>query len=236
MYDKMRTDLSTTIPFFVLGELRKRIIRGDYAPGERLREQALERQFKRSRGPIRESLRLLLQSGLVEHQPRRGFRVKDYSDKDLEDIYHLRAALEGMVINAISHKDCTPLIQALRSRFDRMKDAFVQRDLDGYFWENIAFHQEVIDFSENEPLAHVLFYSNEMSLPVRYLLLYHAFPSNRSVQYHENIINILAAGAFGEARQMTESHVLENLDLTKEVYRRQKKKSGRTSSCQSGSL
>ena len=67
--------LPQTLSYFILNKLRWRIITGELEPGQPLREKELEADYGSSRGPVRESLRLLLQSGLVEHLPRRGFRV-----------------------------------------------------------------------------------------------------------------------------------------------------------------
>ena len=56
----------------VYEDLRALIIGGEYAPGERLRAEALAARFGTSRTPVREALMLLEGDGLVEIEPRRG--------------------------------------------------------------------------------------------------------------------------------------------------------------------
>src|SRR4051812_42678822 len=74
--------------------LRTEIVRGAFAPGERLVEEQLTRRFGISRAPLREALRLLAQQGLVEHLPRRGVRVAILSDADIQELYAVRDVLE----------------------------------------------------------------------------------------------------------------------------------------------
>ena len=129
---------------------------------------------------------MLLQSGLVETQPRRGFRVREYTPADVHDIYALRSTLEGMVVAALEGRDLAPLCDTLRGRLKIMESCYEQKNMEEYFRENSRFHQCIIDFTENKPISQVLFYVNEISLPVRYRLMHEGFPSSRrSLDYHE---------------------------------------------------
>jgi DNA-binding GntR family transcriptional regulator len=82
----------------VADALREEIERGLLAPGERLVEMALARRFEVSQGPVREALRLLEREGLVDHRPRRGVYVRVLSARDIEEVYSLRAAIEGLAV------------------------------------------------------------------------------------------------------------------------------------------
>jgi DNA-binding GntR family transcriptional regulator len=76
--------------------LRSEILSGALVPGERLVEEQLTRRFGTSRAPLREALRLLGEQGLVEHLPRRGVRVAELSERDIEELFSLRSVLEDM--------------------------------------------------------------------------------------------------------------------------------------------
>ena len=207
-----KDSLPQTLAYFILNKLRWRIITGELEPGQPLREKELEADYGSSRGPVRESLRLLLQSGLVEHLPRRGFRVRTYTPDEVRNIYQLRATLEGMVVAALDSLDIAPLCEKLRGRCAIMEGYHKAKDTEGYFRENSTFHQCIIDFTENRPIAQVLFFVNEISLPVRYRLLQKSFPTRRSLDYHEAIVGQLEAGNIQEAKRLTEEHILENLE------------------------
>ena len=81
--------------------LRGEIVRGAFAPGERLVEEQLTRRFGISRAPLREALRLLGQQGLVEHLPRRGVRVVALSSRDIEELFSLRDVLERFALQCV---------------------------------------------------------------------------------------------------------------------------------------
>lgn len=212
------TALPTTLPVYVREEIRRRIITGEYAPGHPLREQELEAQIGSSRGPIREGLRLLLLSGLVEHEPRRGFRVVVFSEKDLVDLYHLRAMLEGAAVEALVETDPDKVADALAKSQKRMHAHFEASDVGDYFEENLAFHKIIFESSGNKPLTRVLHYVDEVSLPARYKLLSRDFSSARSLEYHERLIDLIAARRFSEARDVTRKHILANLEQLKTLY------------------
>lgn len=214
----IEADLPSTISTHIFRELRRQIIEGDLAPGRALREEEIREQHGSSRGPIRESLRLLLQTGLVEHQPRRGFRVRQYGPEDIQQIYELRAELEAQVIGGLAGRDLGPLVVALRGICAIMADLFARDDLKGYFHENGRFHGEIILFSGNRILSEVMDYVNEVSLPVRYRVLGDALPSRRSLTYHEMIVDLLARGDIETAMAETRQHILENVDRAVAAY------------------
>jgi DNA-binding GntR family transcriptional regulator len=82
----------------IRAQLREAILRGDFAPGERLREVELAARHEVSRGPIREALLQLEQEGLVILRRNRGAVVARMSRADLEEVYSLRLALERLAV------------------------------------------------------------------------------------------------------------------------------------------
>jgi DNA-binding GntR family transcriptional regulator len=79
--------------------IQEAILRGDFAPGEPLREAELSENLEVSRGTVREALRWLHQEGaLVEIMPHRGAFVIKLSLERAREIYTLRALLEPYAI------------------------------------------------------------------------------------------------------------------------------------------
>lgn len=70
------------------------IRRGDYVPGERLREEEVGARLNLSRTPVREALRRLEAEGIVEHQPRSGAVVRRLSHAEVVELYEMRVVLE----------------------------------------------------------------------------------------------------------------------------------------------
>ena len=78
----------------IVRKLRKLIVSGQVSPGERLTEIKLATQLGVSRAPLREAIRELVESGLVESIPYRGLFVRKVTRRDLEELYSLRTTLE----------------------------------------------------------------------------------------------------------------------------------------------
>lgn len=97
--------------------LKKKIIEGELPSNTPLVEEKLAKEFQMSRTPIREAIRHLVQDGLVEFFPRRGALVKEISIKDLEEIFTVREALEGIsariAASLINEQKVTSLQKAL---------------------------------------------------------------------------------------------------------------------------
>jgi DNA-binding GntR family transcriptional regulator len=85
---------SSSLVELAVDQLRREILGGAFAPGDRLVEEQITRRFQISRAPLREALRLLAQQGLVEHLPRRGVRVATLSPTDVDELFELRDILE----------------------------------------------------------------------------------------------------------------------------------------------
>ena len=140
----------------VFHTLRKAIIQGELQPGERLMEVSLANKLGVSRTPVREALRQLDLEGLVEIAPNRGAKVIGISRKDVEDIYHMRARLEGLAARKaaeqIKEEELAELEEViLLSEFHVKKPESKQMvRLDG------RFHEIMYRASGSRMLEHVL--------------------------------------------------------------------------------
>ncbi len=76
--------------------LVKDILSGAIEPGGRLDEPSISRKFNVSRTPIREALRRLSGTGLVEITPRRGVTVARIDVEQLNDMFEALAEFEGL--------------------------------------------------------------------------------------------------------------------------------------------
>jgi DNA-binding GntR family transcriptional regulator len=76
--------------------IQARVLNGELATGTRLRQESLAAEFGVSRTPVREALRKLQATGLVEVQPRRGALVRGPTAREVREAYEVRAELEGL--------------------------------------------------------------------------------------------------------------------------------------------
>lgn len=112
-----------------LGEiLRQRIVDGTYAPGTPIREADLQSEFGFSNGPTREALQLIVAAGLAERLPWQSVRVVSLSEREILEIFQLRAALLEYAADLAAR--CAPaetlaeasdLKRKLRAEFERAR-------------------------------------------------------------------------------------------------------------------
>jgi DNA-binding GntR family transcriptional regulator len=76
--------------------IQTRVLNGELETGTWLRQESLAAEFGVSRTPVREALRKLQATGLVEVQPRRGALVRGLNAREIREAYEVRAELEGL--------------------------------------------------------------------------------------------------------------------------------------------
>ena len=144
---------SRSLVELLVSRLREDILAGALEPGQRLVEEQLTKRFQISRAPLREALRLLAEQGLVEHLPRRGARVTTYSDRDFDELFAVRDALEHFAASLVASRprdmlDLTPLTSAL----DQLDTAARADDRLAASNAHRAFHLAVVALADSRQL------------------------------------------------------------------------------------
>lgn len=93
--------------------LRKLILSGELAPGQRLVEAQLARNLQVSRTPIREALGQLQREALVVTEAEHGLQVATFSAEDAVQLYECRIALEQVSVTAACHHASATQIRTL---------------------------------------------------------------------------------------------------------------------------
>lgn len=95
-------------------QLLTAIRRGDFLPGDRLRETDVADRLSLSRTPVREALRRLEADGIVEHRPRVGAVIRQLSHTELVELYEMRTVLERTAAEMAAKHAAAAEIDALR--------------------------------------------------------------------------------------------------------------------------
>jgi DNA-binding GntR family transcriptional regulator len=129
------------------------ILDGKLRPGTRLDEASLARQHGVSRTPVREALRQLTASGLIDMRPRKGAVVCQATSAEIENLFVAMAEMEATCARLCALSMTPVERRRLQARQERMWELAEAGDPDAYADANIAFHSAIYAGSHNAPLA-----------------------------------------------------------------------------------
>ena len=136
----------------VAREVERMILAGELSVGERVNESALAARFRVSRGPVREALRGLEESGLLRLEKNRGVFVREISLAEADEIYDLREALDELVGRRLAKRFEEPARTAVHALLAEMDRAAAQGDAASYHMLNLRFHDTLVEATGNAKL------------------------------------------------------------------------------------
>jgi len=136
----------------VARELERMILAGEISVGERVNESQLAARLRVSRGPVREALRGLEESGLLRLEKNRGVFVREISLAEADEIYDLREALDELVGERLAKRFEPAARKAVRALLDEMDDAAKRGDAAAYHMLNLRFHDTLVEATGNAKL------------------------------------------------------------------------------------
>ena len=193
------------------GGIRQGILSGAHAPASHLREEELAAATGVSRTPVREALRRLAAEGLVELTPNRGVRVAAWSERDLQEIFELRALLESYGARLAAGRVTAPAVAELAALAAAMEQAARSRARDRL--EQVAeinnrFHQGVLAAAANERLVALLGHVVQVPLVRHTFRRYAPAELGRSLAQHREILEALRHRDPAWAESAMRSHIL----------------------------
>lgn len=139
-------------------EMREILLRGEFRPGERIREIQLADRLKVSRTPLRLVLGRLEDEGLVVARTTGGFVASEFSLRDICDGIEVRGVLEGAAAKLASERVTKPEelaeIQECLARIDRLIERWAAGtdSLSKYIALNARFHGLLVDLAQSPML------------------------------------------------------------------------------------
>lgn len=140
---------------YVYRSLKDRIISGELAPDTRLIELAIAAEFNVSRTPVREALKRLTAENLVLADPARGIVVHAPDASEIEDVFVLREALDGLAARLAAHRITPSEIGRLEVIVDSMADAIAEGRREQVVIANVLFHDVIYDVAGNAKLEQI---------------------------------------------------------------------------------
>lgn len=191
--------------------IRELVLNDHFQQGERLTEVDLVRLTGASRTPVREAIRRLEAEGLVEVSPNRGARVASWTTSNLNEVFALRALLEGyaaqIAATRVSEEDLENF-KDLADQMDVHAAADTPADLDAIALLNDEFHRAILRSASNELLGGVIRSISHTPLITRTFRRYDESALKRSMTQHRDLISAFEAGDGVWASAVMQAHIL----------------------------
>jgi len=133
--------------------LREEILAGRLRPGTRLDVGELAANFGTSRTPVDDGLRRLEDEGLVVIARRRGTFVAPVDERDVREVFEIRAALEALAARRAAEYRDADAVTRLEEILDRLTNAISARNVEEHDRWNAAFHEQLVRMAGNRRLV-----------------------------------------------------------------------------------
>jgi DNA-binding GntR family transcriptional regulator len=193
--------------------IREAIVGGRLEPGRRLKEEELARELGISRTPVREALLMLQAEGLVDAIPNRGAMVRVHTPEDLDDLYQLRALLEGYAARRATARISDEQVEELRASCERFDALDPETQLSDLVRENLFFHSTILDVAGSSRLGSMVRRVIELPLVYKSYIWYSPDQKRISAHYHRQIVTALTGRDAERAELIMKEHVFEARDL-----------------------
>jgi DNA-binding GntR family transcriptional regulator len=171
--------------------IENEILEGRLKPGERLDEASLTRRFEVSRTPIREALRLLASSRLVELRPRLGATVARPTVGEVVGLFELVAELEGVAARlAVERMEPASLI-AIEAAHRACQRAAAGSDAAAYYRVNGDFHRAIHDAARNQVLVEEIGVLDKRLAPYRRFITFRPGRTEEALKEHDRILRAI---------------------------------------------
>jgi DNA-binding GntR family transcriptional regulator len=207
-----RLDAEATLKNKAYSIIKNKILTGILPPSSPVSEKELMEEIGVSRTPIREALFRLENENLVKVFPKRGIFVTGISEKEIVDIYNMRACIEVQAVRM-----ATPNMDA-KEDIDPFYDIFSRPDYSPAYEEHIdidrRLHLRIANRSGNKYLEQVIAEMYDLSSRIRYLHI-SAYSGKRLGQSrieHLDILDKMRARKTVLAEKAIRKHIMVGME------------------------
>jgi DNA-binding GntR family transcriptional regulator len=201
----------------VQDELRAAILRGDFAPRQRLVEAELCEDFDAGRFAVRAALQALEAEGLVERQPNKGARIREITLAEAIEITEIRMVVEGLVAARAAERVTPDQAADLRDVARQMRAAVKAGEPVVYSDLNAELHATLREIAQHETANRII--AQLHGQMVRHQVALSRVPGRSAVSLvqHENIVKAVVARDPREAEAAMRLHIASVIDALRSL-------------------
>jgi DNA-binding GntR family transcriptional regulator len=190
--------------------LKAKVLAGGFHPGDRLTEEHLAKVLGVSRTPIREALHKLELEGLIKSLETRGFIIPSDSNEEVEELFDLRAVLEGYTLRLICETISEETLKHLDGYIEKGEDALKRRKLEEVFKWNTKFHDTLHGLVQDRSRLHrILVNMRKYVLRHRRNTLQYPDAGKRTIDGHRKIMLALRLKDLDLCERLMREHIRE---------------------------
>ena len=193
--------------------LREAIRNGALTPGERLMEIQLAEELGVSRTPVREAIRKLELERFVVMLPRRGTYVANLSLKDINEVFEIRAALDGLAAGLAAERITEEELEQMERLLVEIADCIEQHNNQKIVEADEAFHDLLYRASRNERLVGIICNLREQFTRFRSVSINYPGRLQNTLEEHRQLVEAIAQRNPEAAQQKAREHI-ENAEQT----------------------
>lgn len=198
----------------VYDQLLDAIHNGGIKPNDQIVQEKLAEQFDISRTPVREALLRLEQERIIEVAKRGGFKIRVISERETEEIYQARSAIESYAIRMLALDHTEELLSGLRERI-RKAETIKTHTVKAYFKANQTIHRSFVEATENRYLLEMFDNTWNRGTSFSLFATIKDVDLAKSLGDHESLVDAIATGDAEHAANKMMEHIDGGLHLQK---------------------
>jgi len=191
----------------VLAQLRQRIVSLDLAPRTPLSENDLAAELGVSRTPVRESLIILREEGLVRVFPQIGSFVAPIDVERVSEAQFIREALECAALAEVGQQLPRESFDRLVANLDAQRSAEAAGDSERFFELDEEFHLLLLRLSAHDGIWSTVVAAKTHLDRARRLSLVDARPISTLISQHAAVVEAVRDGEIGSAVEALREHL-----------------------------
>ncbi|MFF4779238.1 GntR family transcriptional regulator [Microtetraspora fusca] len=193
---------------YVQSVLKAEILSGALPPGTPILQEEISARLGVSVTPVREALRKLESLGLLVYKTHGGATVVELSQNEIEELYALRATVEGLAARLAADSITDAEFDRLRGIHQQMKDAHAAHDAQALAAKSRLFHSAVAEAGGRTIIArHLGLIWEGHPIPLNQSVWSDPAVATEAIEYHEQIIRALEGRDKGLAERLMREHV-----------------------------
>ena len=203
----------------IVEDLEAKIIDGTLQPGQRIVVETLCKTLAVSPTPVREALQIMENRGFAIRDPRRGISVARITEREAQDIYKIRANIEGLAMSLAVQCQPPGLLDALKKLHEKMIRAAEKGNDAAYQRLNRKFHELIVNSCDNPRLIRLIGDFDKQTTRYRVALMVGPGWMENSTRIHGAIIAAFEAGEAEAAEAIRRGVVLGQIKRFSEIFK-----------------